>query len=333
MHAIPIFFGITLLAFLLMVASPGGPTAALALDPGLTSQDLKVAAARFGVNEPWYVQYVTWLFGNDWRYVDTDGDDIPDSPGTHYGILRGDFGNSYISNRPVLRAIMERAPATLELGLIALLFGLILGVPIGILAAVRRGGVFDNITRVLAVIINAVPIFWIGLILILVFGPTTLDILPMGGRCPDSLFGCPPLFQRLDHLILPVIVLGAGGMATYSRYLRASMLDVINQDYMRTARAKGLKDRRVWFGHGARNALIPLATAIGPSITGVLGGAIVTETIFSWPGLGLLGLQSVVGKDYPMVMGVTIIAATATIIGYLLSDVLYAIVDPRIRYH
>jgi len=189
----------------------------------------------------------------------------------------------------------------------------------------------------MAVVFNALPVFWLGLILILIFGVLLKNsaggpFLPMGGRCPTTLTGCPPLHQRLNFLILPTFVLATGGIAGYSRYMRASMLDVINQDYIRTARSKGLTERNVWFKHGARNALIPLATFLGPSITGLLSGAAITETIFSWPGLGRTAVGAVTQQDYPVVMAVVIIAAIATVIGYILSDILYALIDPRIRF-
>jgi peptide/nickel transport system permease protein len=155
----------------------------------------------------------------------------------------------------------------------------------------------------------------------------------MGSRCsPLAIGGCPPIYARIEYLILPTFVLATGAIAVYSRYMRASMLDVMNQDYIRTAQSKGLSGRTVWFKHGARNALIPLATFLGPAIFGLLSGAAVTETIFSWPGLGRFAVQSVTSQDYPAVMTVVIISAVATICGYILSDVLYAVIDPRIRF-
>ncbi len=348
LQAIPTFFGITVLSFLLMTAAPGGPVAALTQDPRVTPEQRQVLAARLGVNDPWPVQYLRWLLGDDWMRWDSDGDGVadnsflipldadgdgkPEPPGDKRGILRGDFGRSYFYRRDVTDMIGERIAATLELGLSALVLGLTLGVPIGIIAAVRRGGWFDNLTRVMAVVVNAIPIFWLGLILLLIFG-SQLHVLPMGGRCPVSLTGgCPPVWGRLEFLILPTFVLATGTIAVYSRYMRASMLDVMSQDYMRTAQAKGLSSRTVWFKHGARNALIPLATFLGPALTGLLSGAAITETIFSWPGLGRLGVGAVTSQDYPVVMAVVIISAIATIFGYILSDVLYALIDPRIRF-
>lgn len=348
-QAIPTLFGVTLLSYLLMAAAPGGPAAALSFGPRVSPQAREQLAAQLGVNDPWPLQYIRWLLGDDWMRWDSDGDGIadksviipldadgdgqPEPPGTSRGVLRGDFSASFFSRRPALDMVLERVPATLELGFTALLVGLFLGVPIGVIAAVRRGGWFDNFTRVMAVVFNAVPVFWLGLILILVFG-SWLRLLPMGSRCPPTLTDeCPPLYARIEYLVLPVLVLATGGIAGYSRYMRASMLDVIGQDYIRTARAKGLTDRTVWFRHGARNALIPVATFLGPALTGLLGGAVITETIFSWPGLGRLGVTSVFQQDYPLVMAITIFAALATLLGFILSDVLYAIIDPRIRYN
>ncbi|MBN2471398.1 MAG: ABC transporter permease, partial [Anaerolineae bacterium] len=309
-QALPTFFGITILSYLLMTAAPGGPVAALTFGQRITPQERQEMAARLGLSDPWPVQYLRWLLGDDWMRWDSDGDGVadksflipldadgdgePEPPGDRYGILRGDFGNSFYARRPVLQVVSERIPATMELGLAALLVGLLVGVPIGITAAVRRGGVFDNFTRVMAVFFNAVPIFWLGLILILVFG-SILGWLPMGSRCAPTLTGdCPPVFARLNYLLLPMMVLATGGIAGYSRYMRTSMLEVIGQDYIRMAQAKGLRPRQVWFGHAARNALIPLATFLGPAITGLLGGAAITETIFSWPGLGRLAVSAVV---------------------------------------
>jgi peptide/nickel transport system permease protein len=200
------------------------------------------------------------------------------------------------------------------------------------MAAVRRGGWFDNSMRIMAVVFDAIPSFWLGLMLILLFG-VQLKVLPLQGRCKATISdSCPPLYDRLQYLVLPTFILATGLIAGYSRYTRASMLDVINQDYIRTARSKGLTDRMVWFKHAARNALIPIATFLGPALTGILGGAVITETIFSWPGVGRTVVAAVTQRDYPVVMAVTIYAALATIIGYLISDVLYGIIDPRIRY-
>ena len=348
-QSIPTLFGITVISFMLMIAAPGGPETILIGNPRLNSQQREALAQRMGVNDPWPVQYLRWLIGNDWQTYDLDGDGEPEAQGQRKGILRGDFGFSMTSSRRSVTAIIgERVLPTLELGATSLFFSVIIGVPIGILAAVRRGGWFDNASRVMSVIFNAIPIFWLGLLLILFFGvllpnllhntnpemfPNTSPILPMGGRCPNSLTGgCPPLYERLQYMLLPTFVLATGGIAVFSRFMRASMLDVISQDYVRTAKAKGLPLRTVWFNHAARNALIPIATFLGPAIFGVLSGAAITERIFSWPGLGQKAVQSVFEQDYPVAMAIVMIGAVATILGYIMSDILYALIDPRIRF-
>jgi peptide/nickel transport system permease protein len=347
-QAIPTMLGITVLSYLLMYLAPGGPVAALTFSPSTTVAQRERVAAQLGVNDPLPIQYLRWLLGDDWMRWDSNGDGISDGsflialdanadgendpPCNRLGIIRGDFGRSFFYRRPVQDMIGERVAATFELGATSLFIGLLLGVPIGILAAVRKGGWFDNFTRVTSVLFSAIPIFWLGLILILIFG-SWLHLLPMGSRCPSTLSGgCPPMWGRLEYLLLPTFVLAAGWVAVLSRYMRASMLDVMSQDYMRTAHSKGLAARVVWFKHGARNAAIPLATFLGPAITGLLSGAAITETIFSWPGLGRFAVEAVTAQDYPVVMTVVIIGAVATILGYVVSDILYAVIDPRIRF-
>jgi len=262
--------------------------------------------------------------------VDKDGEAEP--PGDKYGILRGDFGFSFIKKRPVLDLLLERAIPTLELSIVSFILGTSIGVAIGILAAVYHRGWFDQITRIAAVGLTAIPVFWFALMLLLFFS-VHLKILPIGDRCAMTLeASCPPIWQRLEYMVLPVFVLSIGGIAGYSRLMRASMLDIINQDFIRTAQSKGLSNRRVWYVHAARNAMIPIATSIGPAVLGLLSGAVITETIFNYPGLGLTSTQAAIGRDYPMVMALTVYAAVATIIGYLLSDILYAVIDPRIRF-
>ncbi len=368
-QSIPTFFGITILAFILMIATPGGPEGALAFNlaaggggnqagnssgtstgtgTGLTARD--AIEMRLGTNDPIIPRYLKWLVGDDWMRVDTDGDgfadigrlvsptfiasngqEIPYRAGERYGILRGDFGYTF-NGRPVLDVLIENVPATLELSIASLIIGTIFGILVGILAAIGRGGVFDNFTRVFAVIVSAIPLFWLGLLVLLVFS-FELGWFPTGGRCQASIEdSCPPIIERINHMFLPVMLLSLGGIAGTSRIMRASMLDVVSQDYIRTARSKGLSNRRVWLRHGMRNALIPIATGLGPAITGVFGGAVITETIFNYQGVGLKTLEAITQRDYNVVMAFTIYAAIATIIGYLISDILYAIIDPRIRY-
>ncbi len=364
LQAIPIFFGITILSYLLMAAAPGGPVEALAFNNRLKPREKEELKYKLGINDPLPVQYLRWLLGDDWMRWDSDGDGVADGsvlidyrgpvlndkgkpkvdqdtgemvtaplpPGDRYGILRGDFGVSFYFKRPAQDVLFERLPATLELSLASFIVGTTLGLAVGILAAVYHRRAFDEVSRIGAVIINSVPNFGLGLLLILVFG-STLQVLPLAGRCKTTLDpACPPLPQRLEYLIMPTIVLAAGGVAGYSRFMRASMLDVVSQDYIRTARSKGLRERRVWLRHGMRNAFIPIATFLGPSITFLLSGAAITESVFSWPGVGRQVVNSVTQRDFPVVMIVVIYAGVANILGYLLSDIMYGLIDPRIRY-
>jgi len=343
-QAIPTLLGITILAFLIMSAAPGGPAAAMTFDPKVPAKQREAMQEKLGFNDPLPVQYLRWLLGERpiqvagvtlWAgreipIFDRLGNEIGSEPGTSGGIIRLDFGRSLFYKRPVVDMLKERAGATVQLGALALAIGFTIGIPVGILSAVRRGGTFDNVSRVLAVVFNAVPVFWLGLMLILVFGKW-LEVLPMGNQCPLTIRGCTSLQDRVNHLILPVFTLGTGWIAVLSRYMRTSTLDVMSQDYFRTAQAKGLPDRQVWFVHATRNALIPIATILGPAIPNLLSGAVITETIFSWPGLGRLSFEAVIQQDYPMVMAVVLLSGVITIVGYLLSDILYALIDPRIR--
>ncbi len=349
-QAVPIFFGITLLSFLLMYATPGNPVTAQAFSANMRAVDVERLTYQLGANDGFVVQYLRWLVGDDWMRWDDDGDGLADGsvlvaletpsgerlpPGIRRGILRGDFGVSLqvARSRPVLDILVERMPATLELGVASLFIGATVGVTIGVLAAVQQGKLFDHITRIISVVFDAVPVFFLGLLLLLVFAQQ-LKILPLADRCPTTIsMSCPPLFERLQYLILPTFVLATGIISLWSRFVRASMLDVVSQDYIRTAHAKGLSARRVWFQHGMRNALIPVATFLGPSITGLLGGAAITETIFNWPGVGRMAVAAVGQRDYPVVMAVTVYAGIATILGYLISDILYGAIDPRIRFN
>ncbi len=347
-QAIPTIFGVTILSYMIMTAAPGGPAELLTFNPAAVNDDgtniiREQIIERWSLDDPWPIQYLTWLAGNDWMWWknecsidETTGEEVCDQRYVSYGILRGDFGTSIQKRLPVSDLILQRLPATIELGISSLLVALLLGVPIGIMAAVWRGGIFDNATRILAVVGNAIPNFWFGLILLLVFA-FTLDLLPSGQQCDKTKYSriaCSqvPITERLNHLILPTIVLAYGGVAGYSRYMRTSMLDTINSDYVRTARAKGLSSRTVWLQHAARNALIPLATFLGPALVSILGGAVVTEQIFSWPGLGQLFIQSISARDYPIVMASVFISAILTIVAFIISDILYAVFDPRIRF-
>ncbi|MBN1284495.1 MAG: ABC transporter permease [Anaerolineae bacterium] len=341
LQAIPTLFGITLFSYLLMLAAPGDPIQMIGFNPDLDPQAMQVLRRQLGMDQPAIVQYVYWLIGNDWvhidadgdgagDYVDVDGDEIKETPlmGKRQGMLRGDMGLSIQYKQPVWDVIMSRVPKTLQLTLTALVVGYLIGIPIGVYSAVKHNGVFDQAARVLAVVGNAVPGFWLALILVMVFA-VNLRWLPTGGT--RTLGGTNDLWDQVKHMILPVTVLALGTIAGLSRIMRTETLEVLGQDYIRTARAKGLSNTKVWWAHAVRNALIPLATFIGPALGGLLGGAVITETIFSWPGMGRLGINAVFQRDYPLIMGEVVIGAILYILGLLVSDILYAWVDPRIR--
>jgi peptide/nickel transport system permease protein len=330
-QAIPTLFGITLLSFIIMLAAPGGPVAILSFDPAMSPEQKELLADRLGVNDPAPLQYIRWLVGDDFLWFDSDDDGVVDERGTNYGILRGDFGKSFQYRQNPLNLIAERLPATIELNIVVLLVSLTVGIIVGVLAAIWRGKFFDNTSRILAVIGNAIPTFWLSFILLLVFGAPLLDLLPMGGRCAPVRGGCPPIYGRLEYIALPAFVMILGGVAGWSRFMRAAMLDTISEDYVRTARAKGLAVRAIWFRHGLRNAIVPMATFLGPTFVSLIGGSVIIELIFSWPGVGRLLLDSLVSRDYPVVMASVVIGSVLTIIGYLISDILYAVFDPRIR--
>lgn len=345
LQAIPTFFGITLITYIIMVIAPGDPVSLLSFNPSFSLEDKERMAIQLGVSDPIPIQYLRWLIGDDWMRVDTNADGELDSWGDNYGILRGDFGTSfkYRGSNP-LTLIMERLGASIELNIAVLLVGTTLGIVIGVLAAVYRGRLFDNITRIVAVLGDSIPTFWLGLIVIILFGialPRLLfaqglgdghPILPMGGRCAPVRGGCPPVFLRLEYLLLPTLVSSFGVVAGFSRFMRASMLETINKDYMRTARAKGLTEKSIWFKHGLRNAFIPFTIFLGPTLVGLIGGSVIIERIFSWPGVGLLLFNSVVSRDYPVIMASVVIGSILTILGYILSDILYALFDPRVRF-
>lgn len=348
-QSIPTIFGITLISYIIITLAPGGPAQFFVFNAGdqeMSDAQRERINERFGLNDPWPVRYVIWLTGNDWMFwrdqtielTDAETGEVTEIPReVSYGIIRGDFGNSFSKNVPVIELIADRLPATIELGIATLLVSLFLGVPLGILAAIFHRSFFDNSTRIIAVVGNAIPNFWLGILLFLFFG-RTLDIdWARGGRCDRiaaSRAGCGsiPVHQRLEYLILPTAVLSFAGVAGYSRYMRTTMLETINSDYVRTARSKGLPSRTVWFKHASRNALIPLATFLGPAVVGVLGGAVVTEQIFSWPGLGLLIINAINARDYPVVMASVVITAILTVVAFIISDILYAVFDPRIRF-
>ena len=343
LQAIPTLIGVSLISFFLVNSAPGDPITLRFFDPNVTENAKEIMRRQLGLDQPLPAQYISWFTGYSLRTgnvaAELHSEKIPcdfvgvlnttfcDSGG---GILRGNLGTSISTNQSVWTRLVERMPATFELGMAALFVSLLLGVPLGVLSAVYQGSIFDNITRFMAVIFNALPAFWFGLMLIFLFG-VVLGWLPTGGRQTVSLTNEFDLVDRIRHLILPTAILAFGGIAGISRFMRTETLEVIRTDYIRTAKAKGLAATSVWFIHALRNALIPLMTIIGPSIAGVLTGAVITETIFSWPGMGRLIFSASIQRDYPMVLGAVMFFSMLIILGNLLSDILYGVVDPRVR--
>ncbi|MCY7791285.1 ABC transporter permease [Bacillus haynesii] len=305
--SIPILFGITILSFAIMKAAPGDPMA-LMMDPTISAGDREKFIEKYGLDEPEHVQYLKWL-GN---------------------MIQGDFGTSIVrKGTPVTDLIMARLPNTLLLMLVSTILALLISIPLGVLSARRPYSKLDYGITFTSFIGLAVPNFWLGLILIM-FLSVNLGWFPTGGVM--TLNADFSLWDRIHHLILPAFVLATADMAGLTRYTRSSMLDVLRQDYMRTARAKGFKENRVVYKHGLRNGLLPVITIFGLMIPSFIGGAVVTEQIFSWPGLGKLFVDSAFQRDYPVIMAMTVISATLVVIGNLVADILYAMVDPRIEY-
>jgi peptide/nickel transport system permease protein len=329
-------FLLSIIFFALVNLAPGGPLAGYGQARRIPLEEITKLKRQLGLDQPLPVQYVTWLVGNDWVKVDLNGDGIPDSYGTRRGVLRGDFGYSFRTRQPVLDEIGQRVPNTLYLMGVTLFIALAVAIPIGVISALKQYSTFDFIVTTLAFAGQALPDFWLGLILIIIFyvwlhNPATGGpLLPAGGIYT---IGAPfALTDWLSHLILPVVAGTLGWLAWYSRFLRSSMLDVIHQDYLRTARAKGAPERTVIFKHALRNALIPLITLFALDLPYIFGGAVFIEMIFSWPGMGLLYYQAALQRDYPVLMAVLVIGAVFIIISNLLADIVYAYLDPRIHY-
>lgn len=332
LQGIPTFFGVTVISFIIIMSAPGDPVSIITWSPRRDVASIESLRRELGLDKPLVTQYVYWLVGNDWTTIDVDGDGAGDKPGPRLGLLRGDLGVSVRFRQPVSQLIAERIPATLQLALASLIIGYGVGITLGVLAAVYHKSWLDQIVRIISVIGNAVPAFWLGLIMIIVFS-VQLKLLPQGGirdiAARRDVFDPVSTFR---YMAMPVFVFSLGTIAFVSRFMRTELLEVLAQDYIRTARAKGLANQRVWWRHAAANALIPVATFIGPAIGTLLSGAVVIERVFDWPGMGKLVLDAVFNRDYPIVMGSVVVASIMYIIGVILSDILYAFLDPRIRF-
>jgi len=336
LQAIPMLLLVSIVLFGLVNLAPGGPLSQYTRSRRMTEERMEILKRQFGLDKPLPVQYVVWLAGNDWMEVDSDGDGVEDSYGTRKGILRGDFGFSFKTRELVLDEIWERLPNTLYLLSFMMLFTGLIAIPIGIISAVKQYSAFDITATTLSFMGQAIPDFWFGLILILVFYATLNNpitgkaLLPSGGMF--TLGAEFSIWDRAKHLILPVTMGLVGWVAWYSRFLRSSMLEVINQDYIRTARAKGQNERLVLYKHAFKNALIPVVTLFALDFPYMFTGYVYAELIFSWPGMGRLYYTAATARDYPRLLGVLIIGAGIVILSNLMADIAYAYLDPRVRY-
>jgi peptide/nickel transport system permease protein len=336
LQAVPMLFLLSLLLFTLVNLVPGGPLAGYGRTRRINPEKIEQLKRQFGLDKPVAMQYLIWLVGNDWMEVDADGDGVMDSRGERRGILRGDFGFSFRSRKPVLEEIGDRFKNTVYLMSVTLAVVALVAIPVGIISAIKHYSWFDISVTTFSFMGQAIPEFWLGLVLVLVFyawldNPATGEsLLPAGGMFTLGIDFS--LWDRIKHLILPVAMGMVGWIAWYSRFLRSSMLEVIHQDYIRTARAKGQVERKVMLRHALKNALIPLVTLFALDFPYIFTGSIYVELIFSWPGMGRLFYDAAVHRDYPVLMGILIISAGLIIISNLLADLAYAYLDPRVRY-
>jgi len=355
-QAIPVLFGISIVVYAILLSAPGGPTSRFAGNPRMTLEQKEAFKRSWGLDQPIPVQYCRWM-----GICNPDGQGVgvfigPNGwpnflptalSGATNGVFHGDFGYSIDSGEPVMVRIVRAALPTFILATFALVIWLTIAIVLGVVAAVKRYSWFDQIVTVFSYIGFAMPTFWLGIMLIYIFSGPGLNILPAAGMTETRLsppfgsdaywvyFGQHPLAALSDigrHLILPVITLVVVNIAGDSRFVRASMLEALSQDYVRTAKAKGLSGRSVTFKHALRNAMLPVLTNIGLEIPFLFTGALVTETIFSWPGIGKLTIDATRAFDYPILMGVLLITAALVVLANLLADIAYAFVDPRIKY-
>lgn len=309
---IPLLLGISFLIYALINMVPGSPTDQYEFNPDMKPEDIARIRANLGLDEPWYLRYFSWL-GN---------------------AVTGDLGNSFTNYAPVDYLLRSALPNTLLLSAVSLVVALLISIPIGVIAAVKRNSVFDRVTTVLATGFSSMPALWLGLMMIILFAVKFqewgLPSLPTSGvrnlRVEDN------LPDRIKHLILPASALSLVSLAGWTRYIRSQMLEVIRQDFVRTAQAKGLVERVVLMRHAFRNALLPLVTLVGFTIPDLFGGALIIENIFGYPGVGQLTVNSLRSNDYSVAMACVMMLAFLTVVGNLIADILYGVMDPRVRY-
>lgn len=314
LQTIPILFIISILLFLMVRAAPGGPLTAARRNPNISKEQIEAIEEKLGLNDPLPVQYGRWLGS----------------------MLRGDMGDSIKFRRPVADMIGERVPNTLLLVGASFLVTLLVATPIGILSARKPYSLFDYSMTTITFIGQAIPVYWLGLGLIVIFyvtikNPFTgVPLFPVGGMNTRGQEG--NLLDMLWHMVLPVSALSLGWIAWYSRFLRSSMLDVLHEDYVRTARAKGLAERGVYYKHALQNAILPLVTLIALDLPSLFAGALFVETIFSWPGMGRLFWDAAKGRDYPVLLGVVMLTAVLIIVCNIIADLAYGWLNPQVKY-
>jgi peptide/nickel transport system permease protein len=295
---------VSAITFFMINLAPGGPSALMRFD--VTPEQREALTRRFGLDQPVPVRYLQWLAN----------------------AVRGDLGTSLTTQQPVVDRIAERLPNTLLLSGLALTLSIVVGIPMGVASALRRGTATDYSLSALSLLGLSIPAFWFGIMLILTFS-VTLQVLPSSGVATTGADFS--LTDRLQHLIMPTIVLSTAALPTVVRFTRSAMLEVLGQDFIRTAAAKGLSRPAVTYGHGLRNALVPVVSVIGALVPRLVGGAVVTEAVFGWPGMGRLAVEAANGRDYPLVVGITVVIAAIVILSSLLVDLAYTWIDPRIR--
>ncbi len=310
---VPLLLGITLISFFIIHLAPGSPVLMQAeMNPRVTEEVRERLVRYYGLDKPLHVQYWIWL----------------------KRVVRLDFGRSFAPDgRPVIDKIKERIPITLAINALSMLLIIVVSIPMGVYAAARRGGLFDRVSTVFVFVGFAAPSFWIALLAMMLFG-VKLGLLPISGIKSIGYRYLSPWGKVLDlskHLILPVAISAFGGLAGLTRYVRTNMIDVLNQEYITVARAKGLPEKEIYFKHALRCALLPVITILGLSVPGLIGGSVIFETIFGIPGMGQLFYNAVMARDYPLVMGILVIGAALTLLGNFIADISYAIADPRIR--
>ncbi len=310
LQAIPVIFGITILTFFIMKLAPGGPLTGM-ISPRTSAESLQRAREALGLNEPIIVQYWNWL----------------------RELVQGNFGYSTYNGQAVLAQILERLPATLLLTVTAFVVSFVVGIPLGVYSATHKYSKGDYGLTVFSFVGISVPSFFFGMGLIYLFA-LKLNWLPTSGFGSSTFHGTgiALVLHKLKYLIMPALVMSLSNIATVTRFARSSMIETLNQDYIRTARAKGLSEKIVIYRHALKNSLIPVITIFGQSIPNLFGGAYITEKVFGWPGMGLLGVEAINNRDYQILMGLTLFTAVLVLLGNLLADIMYSFVDPRIRY-